>query len=147
MDPAIGNRGDCTVGVDVRPAGGIPVTPFLPLAALLFVLLAPNAFAGDRWDRTDKILLGTCLAAEIMDYGQTTHIARNPKDHFEYNPFPGDHPSPARVKAIFLIGAAANIIIAELLPSKYRKLWLGGMTILSGTAVLRNHGQGISFEW
>lgn len=116
-------------------------------AALLFMLLVPNAFAGDRWDRTDKLLLVAAITTTTFDYGQTMHIARNPQGHYECNPILGEHPSPTAVRNFFIAGMVANIIIAELLPSKYRKIWLGGWTIVSGTMVLRNRGQGISFEW
>ena len=111
------------------------------------LLLASNAFAIERWDTTDKILLGTAMATATLDYGQTMHIARNPQDHFEYNPILGEHPSPTAVRNAFMIGAVVKIIVAELLPSKYRKIWLGGLTLTSGAVVLMNHQHGISFEW
>ena len=117
------------------------------IPAIMLAFLSTVACASGRWDTTDKILLGTTMATAVLDYGQTMHIARNPQDHFEYNPILGRHPYPAAVRNAFLIGAAIKIIIAEILPSKYRKTWLGGWTILSGTAVIYNHGQGISFEW
>ena len=117
------------------------------ISTTIYVLLSCTAHAGESWDRTDKILLGTTMATAVLDYGQTMHIARNPQDHYEYNPILGEHPSPARVRGAFLIGAVAKIIIAELLPSRYRKTWLGVWTIGSGAIVISNRQQGISFEW
>lgn len=114
---------------------------------IVLVLFASVATAGDSWDRTDKILLGTTMATAALDYGQSMHIARNPRDHFEYNPIFGEHPSPAAVRNAFLIGAVVKIIVAELLPSRYRKIWLGGLTVTSGFMVAMNHQHGISFEW
>ena len=117
------------------------------IPVIMFAFLSTVACAGGRWDTTDKILLGTTMATAVLDYGQTMHIARNPQDHFEYNPILGRHPSPAAVRNAFLIGAAIKIIIAEILPPRYRKVWLSGWTIGQGLMVLHNHGQGISFEW
>lgn len=114
---------------------------------IITILCSSSVCSADPWDRTDKILLGTTMATAVLDYGQTMHIARNPQDHYEYNQILGDHPSPSAVRNGFLIGAAVKIIVAELLPSKYRKWWLGGWTIGSGAMVLRNYHQGISFEW
>lgn len=128
-----------------RKVGFEVMRVIIPFIALAF--LSTVACAGDRWDATDKILLGTMMTTAAIDYGQTMHIARNPKDHYEYNPVLGDHPSRASVRNAFLVGAIVKVIIAELLPSKYRKIWLCGWTIGSGAMVLRNHGQGISFEW
>ena len=120
---------------------------FLVIAFLIVLLLPSNAFALEPWDTTDKILLGTTMATAAIDYGQTMHIARNPRDHFEYNPILGEHPSPGAVRNAFLIGAVVKIIVAELLPSTYRKIWLGGLTVASGAVVVMNRQHGISFEW
>lgn len=117
------------------------------LRVAILLLIASNALAGERWDTADKILLGTTMATAAVDYGQTMHIARNPQDHFEYNPILGEHPSPGAVRNAFLIGAVVKIIVAELLPSTYRKIWLGGLTVASGAVVVMNRQHGISFEW
>ena len=117
------------------------------LLIVVLALSASVATAGDSWDRTDKILLGVCLATTVLDYGQTLHIARNPQDHVEYNPLFGEHPSPASIRNAFLVGAAVKIIVAELLPSRYRKVWLGGLAVTSGIIVGLNRKNGISFEW
>ncbi len=117
------------------------------LLVVVLALSASVATAGDSWDRTDKILLGACLATAALDYGQTMHIARNPGEHFEYNPLLGEHPSPSTVRNAFLIGGAVKIIVAELLPSRYRKVWLGGLAVTSGIIVGLNRKNGISFEW
>ena len=117
------------------------------IVTMVIILYSSFAFSREKWDKTDKILLGTCLVTSMVDYGNTMHIARNPQDHFEYNPLLGTHPSPDKVRGAFLIGLISKIIIAELLPSKYRKIWLGGWTIASGTMVVINHEHGISFEW
>ena len=117
------------------------------LLAFALILFASVATAGDSWDRTDKVLLVACLTTSALDYGQTMHIARNPQDHFEYNPLLGRHPSPTAVRNVFLIGAVVKIIVAELLPSRYRKVWLGGLAVSSGLIAVVNHRNGISFEW
>lgn len=117
------------------------------LIVVFLVLLSSVAAAGDSWDRTDKILICTTMATAALDYSQTMHIARNPQDHWEYNPLLGEHPSPGKVRAAFFIGAAVKIIVAELLPSKYRKIWLGGLTLASGSVAVMNHQHGISFSW
>lgn len=123
---------------------------------LALMLFASVASAADPWDRTDKILLGTTMTTAVLDYGQTMHIARNPEDWRELNPILGEHPSTTAVRNYFIVGTATKILVAAILPSKWRKAWLGGITLGTGFMVIRNYTQGriahrqgadISFSW
>lgn len=120
---------------------------YLCMAALYFLLLIPNAFAGDRWDRTDKLLLATATVTHTLDYSQTLHTARNPDHYKDLNPMLGPHPSEMAVRNYFIAGMVVKIVVAELLPSKWRKAWLGGWTLVNGACVANNYSQGLKFEW
>jgi hypothetical protein len=122
------------------------MTAFLRIAAFL-VLIVSNVFAGDKWDKIDYFLLATATATHTLDYSQTLHTARNPDNYKDLNPMLGDHPSEVSVRNYFIVSMVAKIVIAELLPSKWRKAWLGGWTLVNGACVANNYSQGLKFEW
>ncbi len=113
----------------------------------LIILFGAPASAVDKWDRTDCILLGTMVAAEIIDWRQTRRIAEQPDRYWEINPLIGRHPSQDRVDQYFLISAVVKVGIAHVLPSQWRKIWLGIMAAGSVGCVLYNNSIGLGVQW
>ena len=119
----------------------------LVYVALILWLVPLPAGAADPWDKTDKVLGGTALAASVMDWSQTRYIARHPEQYRELDHMLPSHPSVSQVDAHFagsiLIGAA----IANWLPSDYRKWFLGGVTVIELGVVAHNHSIGLKMRF
>ena len=112
---------------------------------LLFIPVMGNA--ADKWDNTDIGLAASALALRTMDWRQSREIAENPLIFREINPMLGDHPSTGQVDAYFAVSALAQIGIAHVLPSKWRKIWLSCWIGMSGATVYRNNAVGLGIKW
>jgi hypothetical protein len=109
------------------------------------IFTSTTAFAGDRWDSTDYALLAASTVTLAMDWQQTRAISRNPDRFYETNRVLGKHPSNRSIDLYFAGVLLADIVIAELLPSKWRKVWLTGFIIAEGGVVIYNCHMGIRF--
>ena len=114
------------------------------ILALLLALLPAVAHADD-WSAADKALLGAALTAIAIDYAQTRFISEHPHDFHEQGNkfFLGSHPSVGRVNTYFAAYALTTVGMAYVLPSDYRKLYLGGITLYETYLVVNNHRIGI----
>ncbi len=118
----------------------------IAIAACL-VIFPIQSFAFDQWDRSDKILLISSLIATVIDWRQTNYIAGHPERYGECNPILGRHPSQDKVHLYFAAATASSVLIAYVLPAKYRKIWLSGQLLLSLSCVVNNVGVGIGIRW
>ncbi len=118
---------------------------------LLLASIAPSVSATEEdsrvWDNTDKLLAATALIATTVDWAQTRYIARHPRQYRELNPILGQHPSTGKVDRYFALSIVAGSAIAIALPSKYRKVWLGGITLVEVGFVIHNHHIGIRADF
>ena len=115
------------------------------ITLLIFLPLTAHAF--DPWDRTDKVLAGMYLLATATDWRQTVYIAHHPETTREINPILNEHPSEANVNQYFMASVAIKLLVAQVLPSKWRKVWLGSMFVVSGSLATYNASHGIKIEW
>ena len=122
-------------------------------AALLVVCCCIGLFAESAraqhqvWDDADKVIAGIAFTAMAVDWGQTRYIAKHPGLHFERNPLLGEHPSTSRVDAFFIGTAISAYLIADALPTRYRKLFLGGVAVVHIVCVTNNYGLGIRVDF
>lgn len=115
---------------------------------IVLLLLTPlPVCAFDKWDTADKTLATVAVLAAVVDWRQTRVIAANPDKYEEKNPVMGSHPSKAKVDLIFGLQVAANLAIAHVLPSNYRKMWLGAGIALSVYCIANNVGIGVGIQW
>lgn len=103
--------------------------------------------ASEPWDKTDRVLGYTALGAAVADWGQARYIAENPSRFKDENPFLGQHPSRAKVDAYFVGAIGGGYLIADSLPSRYRKLFLGGAAVIEISVVQHNRALGVRFKW
>ncbi len=113
--------------------------------AMLLISTPVGAF--DDWDRTDYALLGTSTALMVVDWRQTHQIAAHPRKFHEINPIIGRHPSHADVDIYFATSWLVKAGIAHVLPSAYRKAWLGAITGGSLAMVIHNNSIGLGVRW
>jgi hypothetical protein len=117
-------------------------------AALAFALaVALSGCANGPWDRTDRMLGYTALGAAVTDWGQARYIADNPGKYQDRNSFLGDHPSRGKVDAYFIWAIGGGYLLADTLPSRYRKLFLGGVALVEITVAHDNRQIGVGFSW
>jgi hypothetical protein len=143
-------RGASVAFHDSFTVAGYMLKARLILPAALFVLgLANIAQAHDfrDWDNHDKVLLGTALGATMLDWAQTRYIARHPERYREINPVLGSHPAVSKVDKYFALSIVGITGIALELPSRYRKWWLGGVTVIEVGFVLHNDWIGIKADF
>jgi hypothetical protein len=103
---------------------------------IIFFLFFSTAFAGEKWDNTDKALYGAFIGLHVADV-VTTKIALN-KGAKEKNPIYGNHPSTG-----VLIGGAAAVsaityFVADDIQEKYRTPLLVGLNVISASVVANN---------
>ena len=120
------------------------LTIFFLAVALIFSSLDAKA---DTWDTTDKVLGVTALTLEVMDWGQTREIAKNPKQWYEKGHFLPEHPSVAEVNKHFISSIIMATLIADALPSPYRKAWLASAIVFEFRSVRNNHLLGIKMSF
>lgn len=116
-------------------------------AILALLLFTAPAMAVDAWDRTDYTLLGTMTAVQVVDWRQTRRILEQPDRYHEVNPILGRNPDRGSVDLYFAVSWLLKAGIAHVLPSQWRKVWLGGMAVGSLGLVIHNNNIGLGVRW
>ena len=117
------------------------------LLVIGLVLFSSHAYAGDPWDRTDKVLGVGAATMLMIDWGQTRYIAKHPERYTETNRILGEHPSVGSVNNYFLAVGIGSYFLANALPSEYRKAMLAGAIAVDIYYTKRNRGLGIKVEF
>jgi len=116
------------------------------LVGLLALTMIPRAHA-QSFDTADKVLLVGSSLAIFGDWSTTMNGIQGPGR--EANPitraFVGEQPSRSALNKYFGASLLANVVIARCLPSKLRKIWLGGGFVLRLSAIEGNLAQGLQF--
>jgi len=119
----------------------------LIITCLVLLLIASPAAAYDDWDRTDYALLAASTALQVIDWRQTLRIADNPGRYYEGNPLLPRHPDRGQVDRYFVGSFLIRAGVAYVLPSRWRKVWLGAMTAGSLGMVIHNDSIGLGISW
>ena len=140
---------------------------FEPMRWLVLLSFLSFSVYADEWKASDKAMLGAAAALLVVDWGQTRDLT-NPqqcvrwveqvnqnfsigarqetyecRQKKEYNPILGEYPSRQDVDRYFAAAILGTAAIAYLLPSEYRKYFLGGVIVLEVATVLHNHSVGL----
>ena len=124
-----------------------PRTARAALLILASVLFPSLCQAGDPWETTDYALAGAAVAALVVDWGQTRHIAKNPQRFNETNPLLGTTPSVGKVDAYFIGAMVGTVALAHVLPSDWRQLFLAGVLTVELGVVKQNRSLGIKMSF
>ncbi len=119
----------------------------LILALLLVFTTQAHAFIGDEWTPKQKNLALAYLGTRVLDWSQSRYIAKHPDQYRETNPFMRDHPSLGEVNRHFIIGTGAGLLVADLLPQRWRDAGLYILVGVSGAHVLHNFSIGIGLSF
>lgn len=90
------------------------------------------------WSKTDKALLTASWLASGADYYTTTKILDN--GGYEMNPLIGEHPSNEKLMMYMISSQVIVTLVAHFFP-KYRKVLLGGKTIVNTGCAIHNSGE------
>lgn len=115
----------------------------LVVCALAFV--SSLAQARD-WTAEEKGWAVAGVAAHIVDWGQTRHIARHPDKFRELNPLLPEHPTLGEVNRHFLVSTAVMLAAAHYLP-QYRKAMLQVWVAVGVIGTARNAHIGVRFDF
>ena len=95
------------------------------------------------WTKNQVVLQGVAVGLKAVDWGQTLDVVDKSDTHYEKNPILGEYPTRAEVNRYFAYSMAGQLLITYLLPSKYRKYWLGLNIAISGYLVNHNYRLGL----
>ena len=112
------------------------------IGSIAVALVASLAMTGqvqaEEWTTLQKVSYTASIAANIIDWGQTRTIAKNPHKYRELNKFLGDHPSIGRVNNHFLV-TTAILAAAPHFSDTYRKYMMPFVAAGLTLNVSRNH--------
>ncbi|MFA5023328.1 MAG: hypothetical protein WC523_00025 [Patescibacteria group bacterium] len=84
------------------------------------------------WDRYDTALMTTLVAESVYDVMSTRYRLKHPHEGIradqlfvENNPLLGRNPGAARIWGSFVLANGAALVLAMILPSPVRKVFLG----------------------
>jgi hypothetical protein len=140
------------------------------LMVLLLAGCASTDALADGWTTRDSVLLGSALTLLVVDWGQTRDLTNGDectrwvdqqnqtsigarKETYrcraskESNPLLGDYPSREEVDRYFALALLGTATIAYVLPTDYRKYFLGAVIILETGVVIRNHRLGLRVDF
>ena len=100
----------------------------------------------DPWTREDKILQGTQLFVQGIDWLQTREIVDDPY-YWETNPNIGKDPTTRDVDRYFIMSAGFGMLITHVLPQEYRRYWLSFRIGISTGMVIHNYNIGIRIKY
>jgi len=131
------------------------------ICALAALVLLPLTAQADNWDRTDAALGAAALTATVIDWSQTRYVAKNPCPHAgggsactdPYREaglarhFIGEYPTVGKVDRYFAGVVVVGGLVAHALPSDYRKVFLGLITVMEINVTTQNRRIGLRMEF
>ena len=107
------------------------------ISFLLFILLTSCSHIHHyNWDREEVVLYMLSIASSGADMYSTNKLIN--KGGQEENPLLGNHPSGTKLISYWVLTGLVRFVIADHLPSKWRKIFLGGSVICDSTLARRN---------
>jgi hypothetical protein len=125
---------------------------------LFFALILVSCSAhAEEWKAADYKLLGAATTLLVIDWGQTRNMTRSPlyitrcpdcqAPYYEHNPILGKSPTIGEVDKYFALAILGTAGISYVLPSKYRRYFLGGVIVLETLIVAHNHHIGLRVDF
>lgn len=118
------------------------------LIILCILLVATSSYA-DPWDRMDKTLFTVWIGTRIIDLGQTHNILTEDK-YYEKNDAIakiGEEYGSESVYPYFAVGTIVGYLVADMLPSKWRKSCLLTFIVLQANNIIGNENVGIGMKF
>lgn len=118
------------------------------LKFILLLLLSSSAVA-DEWRQADSYREAGFQVLNIIDWGQTRHIAKHPESFHEEESawLIGDHPSTADVDRLMVVTSVLHSVISYCLPHEWRTAFQYVSIGSKLNAVVNNASIGIKVEF
>ena len=111
----------------------------------IMLLLPSSSYGSDKWDSTDKELAVAFSVLLFADYLQTRQIVSEPDKYYEGNPILGSHPNQQVVDIYSIAVLTISLLVVDILPSKWRKIWLSSLIAIESGTIVYNYKIGIRF--
>jgi hypothetical protein len=126
----------------------LKILPILIATFVIFFLSSTASFAKDKWDTTDKILFTSFTALMVVDYGQTQDIfKRQSEGYYEKSNIIIKKYGQKSVLPWFIVSEVGAWLIADQLPSKWRKTWLVAVNALEIKMIHNNYSIGLKVNF
>ena len=93
------------------------------LVIVILLLCIAGCATTEPWTRDNKAAAGFFVMGKLADTASTIDFLKNTNAR-ELNPILGERPSNEEVISYMIITGIAQLIIADLLPPKWRERWL-----------------------
>ena len=123
--------------------------PILTILTILIILTLTSPALADDWDTVDKTLLGVLITSKVVNCLQTQYIFDTP-EYIELNSVINDGVNrygEGFIPAYFAVTTLVAGLIADWLPSDYRKIWLGLWVGTSIMTIEQNYSIGIKLQF
>lgn len=112
--------------------------------ALILSALSSAAHADD-WSRNDIYREALYLSLLTIDCQQTRYGSRHPARFEEGNPLLGKHPSIGKINNVCVATGTSHVLVAGLLPEKWRYAFQGFSIIIEAGIVGTNYSAGVKW--
>lgn len=110
------------------------------------LLAASSVASAQDWTTADTVRESAVVVASVADWGQTLAIESTP-NCYEMNTLLGRHPSRAKVNAYFASGIVLHVLIARMLPEKWRHAFQYGCIGWELGIVSHNYSLGVRISF
>lgn len=108
----------------------------------LFLFIISFSCLADDWRTEDTKREAVYMALHVMDWAQTSQIAKHPEKYSENGTVArlmiGEHPSVAQVNQYMISSAILQYTIVRTLPNEYRSTFQYITIVDSGVSVIGN---------
>lgn len=111
----------------------------------LLLSFIPSIAQADDWSRNDIYREALYLSLLTIDCQQTRFGARHQERFEEGNPLLGKHPSVGKINNICVATGISHVLIAGLLPEKWRYAFQGFSIIIETGIVGTNYSAGVKW--
>lgn len=113
---------------------------------ILLLFISTPAYA-DNWTASQKVGEGSYLVLHTIDWMQTRWIAKHGPAYYEsFNTILGRNPSVGRVNMWFASTTILQPMIANMLPGKWRDIWIGAGIGVEFNLTTHNTSIGIKMD-
>ena len=117
-------------------------------------MITNEAISANTWDKEETTIATIFTVATVVDWGQTrdmvkrqTQFKKGDVRYEETNIILGETPSMNAVDNYIPLAIGSTLLVAHMLPKKYRKSFLYLATMVEFMATTNNHQRGLKVDF